>query len=395
MQVFKCAMRIVCKNPSSLFIYTVALSLVGVVMTFGNVGSASEGSGAVERAQVDFAVIDRDGAGFAEGVAGFLAGHGSRVHVDDDDFALQDAVATGSVDYLLIVPAGWQDSFVAASKAGEEAPALECAYSFYSAQGALADSYVAEFCAALSACIAADPDGAAGAWMEAALDAAAVEADAEMLASASAASGAQPLTFYLKFSIYSLLTSITICVSTLMALLNRTDVRRRNLASPVGFASCNAQMLLACVALAAVVCAWTLLVGFVVFGAGSAHIGLHAASVGVFALVPLGMGYLFGQIGLSNEASNGLGNILALVMSFMGGAWIPLDIVPADVLVLARFQPGYWYSQALDATSIGEALPSWGILLLFALALFAAATAVARLRTQTAAAGGNAAGEAT
>ena len=73
-------------------------------------------------------------------------------------------------------------------------------------------------------------------------------------------------------------------------------------------------------------------------------LALMVAASFVFATIPLSVGYLLGQLGVGEFASNALGNILGMVISFLGGAWISFDLLDPSVQMLAHFSPAYWYS---------------------------------------------------
>ncbi len=398
MRVFRCALKLVLRNPLPLLIYTVALSFMGVAMAFGvSGGQSAPEDPQPQRAEVEYALIDRDGGALAQGVGDFLAARGQRVPLQDTPLALQDAVAKGEADYILIIPEGWSDAFADAAREGTPLPTAECVYSFYSAEGSLADAQLSGFASLLAASIAADPSAAEGQHVRTALDAAAEQASVSY-AGGEEAGPARGFLFFLEFSIYSLFASIVVCVSMLLSTLDRTDVRRRNLSSPVSYGAYNAQTILACFVIVLVIDAWTLGLGLAVFHGSAAALGVDvlvrmALTVPVFSLVPLGLGYLLGQFRLGGPAANGIGNIIALVLSFLGGAWMPLDLAPQGVQVVARFLPGFWYTDALTSDGWQGASACWGVLLLFAVALFATALVAAKLRAQTSEAGGNAAAE--
>ncbi len=110
-------------------------------------------------------------------------------------------------------------------------------------------------------------------------------------------------------------------------------------------------------------------------------------------------GHLMGALGASGLVSNAVGNIVGMLVSFLGGAWVSLDLMAPEVLVLAHALPGYWYSMACaDAvhmaagSGLGAAVPVLqciGVLVLFAVALLCVALAAGRARMRTSAAGGN------
>ena len=55
----------------------------------------------------------------------------------------------------------------------------------------------------------------------------------------------------------------------------------------------------------------------------------------------------------ARELLNGVGNLLGMLMTFLGGAWMPLSLMGSAVQAVAHFVPTYWVNDA-----IGEALTS-------------------------------------
>lgn len=407
MQAFKCALRIVRAHLIFPLVYIVGLSFMGLFMASSfSFGSAD---GRFERVQADFAVVDRDGSALVAGLVEALGSQGTAVEVADEPQAFQDAVAKGAVDYLLVVPEGYGDAFMAAVRAGEEPPVMDAVYSYYAMGGAFMDEAVDGYLALARTAAVAEPEASQQAVASMAAQAAGERAEAELLPTAGAVSEADRFVFYLAWSTYTLFSGVTVCVGMLVSTVGRADVRRRNLASPMPFFSYNLQLGGACLLVAIGAWAWTLGLGLVAFPAAVAEMSLAglawcAASMLAFCLVPLGLGLLLGALGASGLVANAVGNIVGMVVSFLGGAWVPLDIMAPEVLALTRALPGFWYVEACRASAhlpagagFEAALPvlqDIGVLALFALALFCAALAAARLRVRTAAAGGNRAADA-
>ena len=389
MQVFKCALHVIRGHAVFPLVYIVGLSLMGLFMASSFDFSTAEGQ--FEREQADYAVVDRDGSALSAGIAEALDEQGTAVEVADDRRAFQDAVAKGAVDYLLVVPEGYGDAFMEAALAGDDPPALDAAYSFYAMSGAFMDEVVGSYLGAARTLALADAAASQQEVARAAAEAVAVRAEAELIAVEGSVSEADRFAFYLKWSTYTLFAGITVCVGLLTATMGRADVRRRNLASPLPFAAYNFQLALACLVVLA-------------FHEAVAQISLEglawcAASMLAFCLVPLALGYLMGALGASGLVSNAVGNIVGMLVSFLGGAWVSLDLMAPEVLALAHALPGYWYSMACaDAvhmaagSGLGAAVPVLqciGVLVLFAVALLCVALAAGRARMRTSAAGGN------
>lgn len=83
--------------------------------------------------------------------------------------------------------------------------------------------------------------------------------------------------------------------------------------------------------------------------------------------------FCWGQLGCGESVSNTVGNITGMVLTFLGGTWISLDLMPEAVRVVATFTPVYWLGEGLRA-AVGDATGSAaedvalavGVLLLFA-----------------------------
>ncbi|QTU83829.1 ABC transporter permease [Xiamenia xianingshaonis] len=490
MQVFKCLMRIIRRNAVYLLIYVVALSFMGVAMAANAVPSQAESSDPYERAALNIAMVDRDDSTLSRGIADFLATQGTIVDVEDDALALQDAVAKGEVEYLLIVPQGYEEAFVEAVQEGDDLPQMEAVYSYYARPGALEDASVASYVGLVSAYLtlgqaqaaggplaaaaagaatlpegaapedvaqaaaaasaatgaeapaagsaapegaaaaeaaaasAAAPDGATSAAegaapvgvtmvppaeiddaavadaVDAALDAAAEKAPVELVRAEGEVQESAQFSFYLKFSSYGIFAAIVACVGAVMSTVNAPEVRRRHGASPLSTLSLNVQMALACLVVTLLAWGWTFGLGLVVFGdsaaaAGTCGVALMALVLFVFSLVPLGIALLVGLAGASTVISNAVGNICGLVVSFFGGAWVPLSLVGPEIQAAAHFLPGYWFTTAIDlcaqAPLSGDAWATLGmclaVLLLFAAVFTLAGLLVGRLRSQSSGSG--------
>ncbi len=408
MRVFRYALTMAVRKPLFFLIYAVGLSFMGVAMALAVASSQpADTAAAVARPQVDWAVVDRDGSELSRGLVEGLAGLGTREDVADNRLAMEEAVAQGQVDCLFIVPPGFGDDFLAAARAGRETPSVEAAYGFVGAGGALASATADRWLSA-----AADPGAGGAAVSEEAARAAAETVSVAVLPSERAEGadgGVNAFTFYLQWSIYTTVASVVACTAVLFSTFNRTDVRRRDLASPETYASYTLQV--AGAALAVTLACWGVAtaVGLAFFGADAAAMGPAglAATLGaslVFCLVPLAVSFLAGQFGCGLGGANAIGNLLGMAMSFLGGAWISLSLLAPEVQAVARFTPGWWYTDALArardvAGSAGtdaalEAIAvDLAVVLLFAVALFLVALVVGKLREQTAEAGGNGAVE--
>jgi len=90
---------------------------------------------------------------------------------------------------------------------------------------------------------------------------------------------------------------------------------------------------------------WVFGLGVAVFGLGSVAtsaplLGVVAAAVGSYTLAAVSIGFLMGQIGLGQQAANAVANIGGMALSFLGGAWVPIEGLPDSLARAARRRPG-------------------------------------------------------
>ena len=173
------------------------------------------------------AVIDRDQSDLSRSVAAFLEERGTSVEVADEARACQDAVATGLVDYLLIMPARFEEGYLAAARDGGDGPRLETVFSFQSMASTLVDTQVNQYLGLVRAAAVLELDASPEALVAQAEASAQKEPRIEEVSVPGAAVGSEAFVFYLMWSAYPLTVAVVVSVGILMEAFNRTDVRRR------------------------------------------------------------------------------------------------------------------------------------------------------------------------
>ena len=300
MQACRYALEVVAKHPIYLLVYVGFLSLMGLFITSGVYPPAT--SAGYESAEVPFAVIDRDQSDLSRSVAAFLEERGTSVEVADEARACQDAVATGLVDYLLIVPAGFEEGYLAAARDGGDGPRLETVFSFQSMAATLVDTQVNQYLGLVRAAAVLEPDASPEALVAQAEASAQKEPRIEEVSVPGAAVGSEAFVFYLMWSAYPLTVAVVVSVGILMGAFNRTDVRRRVAVSSTSGLGLGLQKAAAGLVVALLVWAVIMGIGLVAFGYSAftlapADLACVLAVELVFVLIPLAIAFLLGQLG--------------------------------------------------------------------------------------------------
>ena len=388
MQVFKAALKTFFRHPVYLLIYVVWLSFMGVFMGMSVNDVPSEEY--IERPNV--AVIDRDGGELSQGLSEFVLENSVPVEVEDTERALQDAVMQERAHYIVIIPEGFSADFAKAAADGTAAPEVQTVVSTQSAAVTMMDNLVDEYLNVANTYSTALPDAAQSQVVDRTNSAMQHSVDVSVVQIAEAAPVSNGFLLYLQFASYTILLSIAVCSAVVMSRFSREETRRRIGSSPVPQLSVNLQIAAACFVTMLVCWAFVSGLGLAVFGSKLTGVGadvIASALVSLFcySLFGLAFGFFIGQLTQSELVMNAASNIVGLIVSFLGGVWISLNLVGEPIATIAKFTPTYYYNEALHAAFnaagggfTSEVFANLGIVCLFALAIFAIGLAISRLK---------------
>ena len=387
MSTFRTSLRIVAAHRVIILVYLLTRSMFGLLMGLSVTDAAD--------VHATVAVVDRDGSEVSRGVTRYLGSVGEARPLKDSRQALQDATAQNRISYILIIPAGYGQSLQASARQGGKPPALETVVNYESTAGSLMDVRTTSYLQQVRTYLGTVTDDPARAVDLA--DAAMEHTAAAELVSQEATPLPRSLLVFAQFSLYPLTAFAVVSVSTLMTSLGRRAVRSRLSAAPVSGWERGRGLMGSCLVVGLMGWAWILCLGVAVFGRGylvsaAPLLGVVAAALGAYTLVPVSLGFLLGQLGLKENAANVIANIGGLAMSFLGGAWISTDLMPAALVTVARFTPTYWANRAMtgasEVTSVSAdtvlpLLTNCGVCALFAVAIFSVGLAVGRTRARS------------
>lgn len=117
---------------------------------------------------------------------------------------------------------------------------------------------------------------------------------------------------------------------------------------------------------------------------GMGQFALLLLAAVVVALAATTFGVLVGSVSHSMQQSAILGSTFVVIMSAIGGIWVPLYVMPPSMQAVGRFSPLHWSMEAFNVLllrggDLGELLPYLVPLLLFAAGCIVVAIAAERL----------------
>ncbi|MFR0558555.1 ABC-2 family transporter protein [Pseudoscardovia radai] len=438
MKTCKTAWRILRANLPLLLGCLLGLCLIAGMLAM-NVSQSYEDTSVTEymppRASV--AIIDRDSvSGHSAGTAirSYLEQSATIVKVEDTTDDIQDALTSGYADLVVIVPQGYADDFLAASRNGaaqagatqnSAMPAIQFAsnddVSAPSAATTLLETQISGFVGsartALASGVCDTTDDAFATVLDASHDNAtpaitvqsadgngtASDANDDNASRSSSATSASSLVFLgaTTSMIYSLILTIAFGVTFVITAFQTPATMRRLRASAAPAHRIALGVLAVCcgIGIVAWLCCLLIALAFSASADGGlaainpASLAMAVVSMLTFALMTVCFGFLLGQFGISAPAANGIINTVGLASAFLSGAWLPQWLMPAGVTAVAKLLPGWWYVAAIydsfggqgvmdDAPRVSSWASSTALLLLYSAVFICVGLAVNRLRVK-------------
>lgn len=395
MSTFRSVLRVAWRHPVYLVSYLAIVSLMGVLVGRLVADQAAAVSSSYEPVRASVAVVDEDGSDLSRAFASWAGGRFDLVETDGTQ-EVQDALARSLVDCVLVLPQGFGQELLDAARAGDDLPNVQATYGTDVQTGVLAAQEASQWASLAGSAAALEPDADAGAVGELATQAMGERADVATLTSTDAgdARTAAGATTYFNFSAYPIMSSVVVTVGLVLSVFSESEVRRRQVCAPVSPARLDASLLGGCLVLALGAWAWTSVLGLAVFadelsGVPAANLALLLVAQLAISLTPLSLAFALSRLGLREQGLNAAGNIGGMVLTFLGGAWVPLSLMGEEVRTVAHFVPTYWVSDAvttlldtgaLTASDLARVGTDIGVAALFALAIAALGLALSRAR---------------
>lgn len=395
MSTFRSALRVAWRHPVYLVSYLAILSLMSVLVGRLVADQAAAAPSSYEPVRASVAVVDEDGSDLSRALVSWAGGRFELVETNGAQ-EVQDALARSLVDCVLVLPQGFGQELLDAARTGDDLPNVQATYGADVQTGVLAAQEASQWVSLAGSAAVLEPDAGAGAVGELATQAMGQRADVATLTNADAGDDRTTAgaTTYFNFSAYPIMSSVVVTVGLVLSVFSESEVRRRQGCAPVSPARLDASLLGGCLVLALGAWAWTSVLGLAVFAdelsdVPAANLALLLVAQLAISLTPLSLAFTLSRLGLREQGLNAAGNIGGMVLTFLGGAWVPLSLMSEEVRTVAHFVPTYWVSDAVTTLLGASALTTSdlarvgtdiGVATLFAVAIAALGLALSRAR---------------
>lgn len=345
MTVFKAFLRILARNKWVILMYSAILIIFSVFSL-----QANESTVTFEAVKPDLCIINHDAEeGITKSLVDYLSANNNIIDLPaDDPDAISDALFYRKINYLVEIPAGFRDDFLA----GRNPAITTRSTGDYNAS--LAEMNLTRFLNVVNQYLATAASSDAQTVDEATLiknleATLATEVDVQ-LTSALDATSLDRAAFYYNFMNYPLLVGCIYIVATVMLSFRDEKISRRIAMGGVTPEHVNRILLAANALFALALWLSYVLISFVVVG--PVMFSLHGLwlilNSFVFTLCAAALAFLIANLLRSRNAINGITNVVALGSSFLCGAFVPITWLPDGVVAAAHILPSYWYISAND-----------------------------------------------
>jgi len=349
MKVFNVCCLIVRRRYVSLLLYFCIFLALSVVLTVLYSETAYIGFTEI---RPKFTVINRDNdSPLVDGLIEYLRERGDEIPLEDRRDILQDATFYQATNIIIIIPHGFHGSLYSGHPLK-----IEMVKTTQTALGYHVEGMVNQYLNMMRTYIATHPETAETTLVAKTIDDLSARVDVESIQFGVAGPTSNLFLAFVRTAAYILMVLILLCVSNISLAFRRPDLKMRNLCAPLSHKSLGIQQTLCYCLISLLAWVFITVVGFVMYGSrlsgtDARIIVLIVINMGAFTLFTTSLSPIISAVVSGPNSQNTIANVLALGLSFIGGVFVPLELLGDSMLAFSRFTPTYWYITAIDRIS--------------------------------------------
>jgi len=376
MQVFKAYFKIIKKNLPMLTLYLIIFLSVSIGITASN---RTQEMVSFTEIKSDLALINEDeGSDFSKGLTTYIRQNANIIDLGEDEEALKDALFYEKIDYILRIPEGFSQAFMA----GDDVQ-LNQTKGISQTAGIQLEMLVNRFLNTAALYAKHGNNLTQSEVIEKTMQDLSTETPVETKTFDSSLSDPVLIAFFFNYSAYSTIIILIFGISTFMLVFNKGLIKQRTMCSPLSNSQIVFQRMLGDFCLAVVIWLFTSICALFLHGKElfSANGALWFLNLFIFSIVCLSISFLIGSLLKRKNSLSAVANTVGLGTSFLCGAFVPQNMLGEGVLSVARFIPTYWFVRGNNLiaelkTFNGETLGPVLITFVIQIGFFMAITAV-------------------
>lgn len=343
MQVFKTFFKIVYKNLIPITVYLIIFVTIAVLLS-NQLSYVEEMD--FEDKKLNMAIFNYDNdSEFTKNFQEYIKKYANIINIDDSKEAIQDALYYNKVEYVIRIP----NNFTNELFNGNQNLEIEKT----SVAGATTSSYIDliinKYMNAAKTYVKSIPNITQEKLQKYLEEDMQLKVDYKINFYEKTVNNNKAV-FYFTYYAYVIFAVMILAITSVMMAFNNTDLRKRNLSSPVKISNYNMQIVSS--SFIFTVAAWLIIsaLSVVIYGTeilNSTFLLLFINAL-IISLVALSISFFIGNFLKSKNAQSAVANILSLGLSFLSGVFVPQELISPTVLKVASFMPPYWYVKAVN-----------------------------------------------
>lgn len=375
MQVYKAFFKVIYKNITQIMIYVFVFLFFAVLLTktYSNPATTSFTD---TKVNIVFINYDTDSK-LVKGLENCISKNANFINIPDDTEKLQDALFFRKVEYIVKVPKDFTKDLLSGKTVKLEKTIVP-----NSTSGIYMDSIINKYLNTAKT-YNGNIKNLSQEQLVSLIDKdLSQKVEVKLSSPLNQNSDNEKCEYYFNYLAYSLFAILILGVCSVMMTFNNTDLKKRNLCSPLKLREMNFEMILGNISFAVV--AWFLMIftSFIMYSKYMFTVRgmLYLLNSFAFTLVALSISFLIGNLIKSKGAMSAAANVVSLGTCFISGVFVPQVLLGKTVLRIASFTPTYWYVKAndnianLEAIKLGNLMPIFSNILIiigFSIAILA------------------------
>lgn len=293
-----------------------------------------------EASKACIAIINRDrDSGLIQSFQNYIEENAQYIELNDNEEELRDALFFRKVDYIMIIPEGFSESFLNGGHKKIETMEVPDAYdAIYSKN--LMNKYLNTV--SLYAQTGLDMKQI----VEYVKDDLLIHTDVT-LENKGQDSSFQSITAFFNFSNYTLISVIIVVVTMVMIAFQEEKVYKHHLIAPMSSKTFHFQLVLGNIVVSLGVWLLYVIASIVLYGQSMFTMNGLLYMINSLALVifVLTFSVFLTTITHNRQLVSGMSTVAGLGTSFIAGAFVPQELLSPFVLGIAKFTPSYWFIQ--------------------------------------------------
>lgn len=331
-------------------------------------------------ANCSFAVYDYDDSVESRELMSFLSVKHEKVDIKADDTeVIQDELFNRNINCLLRIPRGFSDAI----KAGDGEKVLEVVTIPGTKYNALFESDLDRFVNYATMYVKSGYSSKKA--VKKAVAVLSQTAEVSMLEGEGGSSHSNSYTFF-NYLGWVLMCMVITAITPTLAVYNRKELQKRISCSAYPFSKINAELFLGVAVMGVSICGILFVLASIIVGreVWSMNGAFYMFNTFCYMLVALAVAFLVSRLTDKEQIISMVANVISLGMAFLCGIFVPMEYLGENVIKIAHFFPAYWFSKGtqliehIQEQEMGTLLRYMGVELLFAVAIWLVALAVAK-----------------